>query len=331
MEKLKFGLILANREIVSGSRTAADILSLADKVEANDIFDSVWVGDALYVNPRLDSLTLLGAIAGRTRRVLLGPACMGSFALRDPLVFAYEWASLDNIARGRCRLIACAGGGSGQVWRAEAEALGVPASERRQRMLENIDVLRHLWGKDGAPFAGRFRRFSDLTLEPKPFAGTTPIWLATNSRRLGGTGGDGAASDIAVKRIAAYADGWMTHSITPEAFQRSWQRILETTEDLGRDSARFDNCLYHNIVVDADRTRALRTAKAYLDDYYGLDFTAEQLGAMLSYGSPAECVDDLKRYCNGSVRRIGFRICASDGVDEQFEILAKEVLPEVNR
>ena len=88
MEKLKFGLILANREIVSGSRTAADILSLADKVEANEIFDSVWVGDALYVNPRLDSLTLLGAIAGRTRRVLLGPACMGSFALRDPLVFA---------------------------------------------------------------------------------------------------------------------------------------------------------------------------------------------------------------------------------------------------
>ena len=59
------------------------------------MMDSVWCGDALFVNRRLDALTLLAAVAGRTERVLLGPACMGSFALRDPLVFAYEWASLD--------------------------------------------------------------------------------------------------------------------------------------------------------------------------------------------------------------------------------------------
>ena len=37
-------------------------------------------------------LTLLAAVAGWTERVLLGPARTGSFALRDPRVFAYEWA-----------------------------------------------------------------------------------------------------------------------------------------------------------------------------------------------------------------------------------------------
>ena len=37
-------------------------------------------------------LTLLAAVAGWTERVLLGPACTGSIALRDPRVFAYEWA-----------------------------------------------------------------------------------------------------------------------------------------------------------------------------------------------------------------------------------------------
>ena len=89
--------------------------------------DSVWCGDALFVNRRLDALTLLAAVAGRTERVLLGPACMGSFALRNPLVFAYEWASLDVLSNGRTRLVACAGGGAGPLWEAETAALGIRA------------------------------------------------------------------------------------------------------------------------------------------------------------------------------------------------------------
>ena len=68
------------------------LLALADAVEAAPVFDSVWMGDALFVNRRLDVLTLLAAVAGWTERVLLGPTCTGSIALRDPRVFAYEWA-----------------------------------------------------------------------------------------------------------------------------------------------------------------------------------------------------------------------------------------------
>ena len=39
--------------------------------------DSVWCGDALFVNRRVDALTLLAAVAGRTERVLLGPGLHG--------------------------------------------------------------------------------------------------------------------------------------------------------------------------------------------------------------------------------------------------------------
>jgi hypothetical protein len=90
--------------VLLGLTTVKDLLALADAVEASPLLDSVWVGDALFVNRRLDAFTLLAAIAGRTERVLLGPACMGSFALRDPRVFAYEWASLDVLSNGRTRL-----------------------------------------------------------------------------------------------------------------------------------------------------------------------------------------------------------------------------------
>ena len=98
---MNFGITLSNRGIPVGLCSARDLLALADAVEACPVMDSVWCGDALFVNRRLDALTLLAAVAGRTERVLLGPACMGSFALRNPLVFAYEWASLDVLSNGR--------------------------------------------------------------------------------------------------------------------------------------------------------------------------------------------------------------------------------------
>src|SRR5947207_15008159 len=165
---MKFGVTLSNRGVLIGLCTTRDLLKLADAVEASPLMDSVWCGDALFVNRRLDALTLLAAVAGRTERVLLGPACMGSFALRNPLVFAYEWASLDVLSNGRTRLVACAGGGGSAAWQAESAALGIPPRERRQRMIENIRVLRHLWTKDDEPFLGQFTSFSNVTLEPKP-------------------------------------------------------------------------------------------------------------------------------------------------------------------
>src|ERR1700704_6459707 len=114
--KMNFGITLSNRGVLVGLCSARDLLVLAEAVEGCSAMDSVWCGDALFVNRRVDALTLLAAVAGRTERVLLGPACMGSFALRNPLVFAYEWASLDVLSNGRTRLVACAGGGAGPLW-----------------------------------------------------------------------------------------------------------------------------------------------------------------------------------------------------------------------
>src|ERR1035437_6488169 len=124
MRDMQFGITLSNRGLLLGLCTAEDLLTLSEAVDRTPIMDSVWCGDALFVNRRLDALTLLAAVAGRTERVLLGPACMGSFALREPRAFAYEWASLDVLSGGRTRLVACAGGGGDAAWQAETRALG---------------------------------------------------------------------------------------------------------------------------------------------------------------------------------------------------------------
>ena len=330
--KLRFGITLSNRGVVLGTRTPKDLLTLADKVEGNPLFDSVWVGDALYVNRRLDAIPLLAAIAGRTERVLLGPAAMGSFALRNPLVFAYEWASIDQIANGRTRLIVAAGGGGEALWNAESLALGVPPEARRKRMYEHIRVLKHLWNNDRAEFKGTFHSFADLVLEPKPANPNCPIWTATNATRLASGTADAASSgsDYALKQCGRLADGWMTHSASPRALHDSWGKILAVAKENGRDTSHFDNCFYHHIHIDEDRDRALREAKAFLDRYYSANYTKERLQSWLTWGSARECIESLRAFRGSGVRRITLRLSTETKEAEQFEKLANDVLPYVN-
>ena len=326
---MSFGITLSNRGVLVGLCSARDLLALADAVEATPLMDSVWCGDALFVNRRLDALTLLAAVAGRTERVLIGPACMGSFALRNPLVLAYEWASLDVLSSGRTRLVACAGGGAGPLWEAETAALGFPPSERRKRMVENIHVLRHLWTTDNTPFAGEFTRFENVTLEPKPVQRPCPIWLATNAERLSKGQADSGGSPIALTRVGRIADGWMTHSVSPDGFRRSWEFILQVGRDAGRDMSRFDNVLYHHINVDDDKAAALADSKAFLDLYYSADYTKERLEAWLTYGPPRDCIAQIKTFKDSGCRRITFRISTMRDPIVQLRRLADEVLPFV--
>jgi len=327
---MKFGITLSNRGVVVGLCKPRDLLVMADAVEAAPVLDSVWCGDALFVNRRLDALTLLAAVAGRTERVLIGPACMGSFALRNPLVFAYEWASLDVLSNGRTRLVACSGGGAGPLWNAETTALDIAPADRRKRMVENIHVLRHLWTRDNEPFVGQFTKFSNITLEPKPVQTPCPIWIATNAARLSLGQPDSGGSEFALTRVGKIADGWMTHSVSPDGFRRSWDFILKAGREAGRDTAGFDHVLYHHINVNDDKNAALADSKTFLDLYYSADYSKERLESWLTYGSPRDCIEQLNRYRAAGCRRITFRLSTMGDPMRQLRRAVEEVLPFVD-
>ena len=72
----RLGYLLPTRErIMGGQPETASLLALAERAEALG-FDSVWVGDSLLARPRHDALTLLTAVAARTRKVELGTAVL---------------------------------------------------------------------------------------------------------------------------------------------------------------------------------------------------------------------------------------------------------------
>jgi hypothetical protein len=95
-----FGLILANRAVVLGAVKVPDLVDLTTQAERSGFFDAVWAGDSLLAKPRLESVTLLSALAAVTTKLRLGVGCMATFVHRHPVMLAHQWASLDVLSGG---------------------------------------------------------------------------------------------------------------------------------------------------------------------------------------------------------------------------------------
>src|SRR5215467_12437307 len=181
---LSYGFTLPQRGVFFGATTVDELMAMSRDVDANPMFDSIWVGDSLLAKPRPDSISLLGALTAATRRVTLGVGCMASFPVRDPVIFAYQWATLDLLSRGRMLLAACTGIVAGGASAREGALWGTIDRERGARLAENIDICRRLWSEEHVSFAGKFRSFDDVTLMPRPVQQPCPIWIASNPRAV---------------------------------------------------------------------------------------------------------------------------------------------------
>src|SRR5215475_13347765 len=213
--KLSFGFTLPQRGVFFGATTVEQMMTMARDVDADPVFDSLWVGDSLLAKPRPDSISLLGALAAATRRVTLGVGCMASFPVRDPVIFAYQWATLDLLSGGRMLLAACTGIVAGGASAREGSLWGVADRERAARLAENIDICRRLWSEDKVTFKGQYRTIDGVTIEPRPVQEPCPIWIASNPRPVGLKP---EVVDAALRRVAQKADGWMTVELFPRMF-----------------------------------------------------------------------------------------------------------------
>jgi len=324
-DRLRIGFTLPQRGVFFDVITPDQLLDLARAVDANPRFDSLWVGDSLLAKPRPDSIALLGALAGATRRVVLGVGCMASFPVRDPVIFAYQWATLDLLSRGRMLLAACTGIVAGGASAREGALWGTIDRERGARLAENIDICRRLWSEEHVSFAGKFRSFDDVTLMPRPVQQPCPIWIASNPRAVGGKS---AMVEAALRRVAEKADGWMTVELFPGMFRENWGAIQGYLRERGRDPARFPNMAYHNININPERVAALEESKKFLDAYYGPVFSAPMVETWTAAGDPARCAEDLRRLAAQGAQAVTLRITGWRQA-EQFERLVQDVLPRV--
>jgi probable F420-dependent oxidoreductase len=110
---------------------------------------------------------------------------------------AKQAATLDVLSGGRFTL------GIGTGWSAEEfAALGVPFARRGARAAEYVAAMRTLWSDDVASFRGEFTSFEGVRVNPKPVRGRRIPVIA------------GGNSDAALRRAAAFADGWYGFNLT---------------------------------------------------------------------------------------------------------------------
>jgi alkanesulfonate monooxygenase SsuD/methylene tetrahydromethanopterin reductase-like flavin-dependent oxidoreductase (luciferase family) len=312
-----FGLIVPNRAVILGAVTAKDLVDLATQGEASGAFDTVWVGDSLLAKPRVESVTLLSALATVTTKVRLGVGCMATFAHRHPVLLAQQWASLDVLSNGRAWLVVCLGGPdeAGAAQALEHAAMGIHARERIGRLEEGIVILRKLFHEKKVSHHGRFYQFDGVTVEPSPVQNPCPIWIASNPTGLTWRGGASASEAVierSFRRVARYADGWMTNKVTPAQFRQQWARIAAMAREERRDPATLGSALYHNINLNEDRQAALAESKAFLDKYYTANFSPSFVEGWTAAGSPKQCIEELQAYFDAGVQHVSLRLTSWD-------------------
>src|ERR1700758_3914252 len=250
----QIGYLLPTRErVMEGRPEIAPLLELAARAEGLG-FDSVWVGDSLLARPRHDPLTLLAAVAARTRKAALGTAVFLP-ALRNPVVLAHQLATLDQISEGRLVLGAGIASDVPNI-RAEFAAAGVSFEGRVGRMMEGLRLCRALWAGKPVDWEGRWP-VKDGVLGPMPYRpGGPPIWMAGSVRP-------------ALERAGKYFDGWFANEASLPRWSAQWAEVQNIVREAGRDVSKFAAAIYVTLAVDEDAGRAERRIDAFLEKYYG--------------------------------------------------------------
>lgn len=323
-QQVRFGLTLSNRGVLLGLTAPEDLLAMAERGEASGAFEHVWVGDSIMAKPRMESMVLMAAIAARTKRVKIGPACMATFPSRHPLYLAYQWASLDLLSNGRMILGACMGGSlDQQEHRTEYRNVGIRASDRAERMEEHITILRKLWTEDRVTYQGKFHTLENAFVLPKPVQTPPPIWVISNPRLQVGKP---HIIERSLRRVARMGDGWMTTATPAEDFAELRRRICAYAKEYDRHFDDLPCALYFNINIKADREEAFQESKRYLDQYYTVNFARQAIEHWVALGSPAQCIEHIQTFIDAGATDILLRFPSWDQ-QGQFKRCVEEVLP----
>lgn len=167
-------------------------------------FDAVALGER-HAGPFLSAgvTVILGAIASATSRVRIQTGvCV--LSILDPLRVAEDYATIDQLSRGRLELVV----GKGNEMR-QLPMFGVEAGQQWDQLAEKYELLRRLWREEKVTWEGRFRGpLHEVTSLPRPFAGAPRVWHGSattlTSASLAAMWGDPLFSANAIQPRANY-------------------------------------------------------------------------------------------------------------------------------
>src|SRR5579884_3804247 len=195
---------------------AAGFWRWVDLCEAGGI-DSLWQTDRIVSRePILECMSVMAALAGRTRRLKFGVNVL-SLALRDAVLVAKQCATIDFLSNGR--LLPAFGIGSplGPEWK----TLNLDTKTRGRKTDEGLEVIRRLWAEDEVDFEGAHYRLTGASISPKPVQPDLPMWI-------------GGSTEAAIRRTAHFGTGWQSGGDPPAEAGRVVAAIKAAATEAGR-------------------------------------------------------------------------------------------------
>ncbi|MFN0029606.1 MAG: LLM class flavin-dependent oxidoreductase [Acidimicrobiales bacterium] len=293
---IKIGYLLPTREsVMAGAPQTARLLALAEQAEAVG-YDAIWVGDSLLARTRHEPLTLLAAVAARTKRVQLGTAVLLP-ALRNPVVLAHVVATLDRLAEGRLVLGVGVAPDTPAV-RAEFAAAGVPFEQRVGRLVHGLALCRRLWTGEPVEWSEPYWSVGSQTLLPTPHQpGGPAIWL-------------GGSAEVTLRRAGHRYDGWFPVGGEVEGFRRGLEVVRAAATEVGRDPQDVSAAVYVTLAIDEDVTAAEGTLERFLAEYYAPAPAAVMRRNQNCYAGPLDGVAGyLQAFIDAGASQLCLRFC----------------------
>ena len=204
------------------------VIRIAQHAEALG-YHSVWGNDHMttqqYVRAEFETpprfwepLITYSFVAAETTTLRFGTGILVMPMRRDIVVTAKQIATLDHFSGGRLEI----GLGIG-AYREEFDALQPDSGLTRAQIIdEGIPALKLLFSEREASFDGKFFRFRDVELYPKPKQDHLPLYV----------GGNNPAN---LRRTAKWADGWLPAAVHVDRLRDDVIQLRELAAAEGRN------------------------------------------------------------------------------------------------
>ena len=310
-----FGIAMRNFTAYPQLPDAQELVDYGVRMEALG-FDSLWVWDHILLGvephfPIIDSLSLLTAVAARTKRIKLGTGVL-ILPLRNPLLLAKQLSGMDQLSQGRLLL------GMASGWyKREFDSVGVPFEKRGKIMDENLTIMTRLWTEklvvgDYPPY-----HMKGAVMFPKPYQQPRPPILI------------GGYVDRVLKRAGVAGDGWLTYFYTPQSFTKSWKKVCDFAAEAGKDPATLLNCNQLPIMVGKSRAAIEGPMNEWLSKEWDYASWSESTKESAVMGTVNECVAQLQAHIDVGVQKLIF--VPYQYRADQIEVIAKEIIPRLRR
>ena len=338
MSGLTLGVAVNNRAaVVLGERYSLEkLLDLAVRAEELG-FDYVTVADSILAKPRYMPIPVLSAIAGRTRRIELMSFILQPH-LRNPVLLAKDWTTLDVLSGGRTALGVGLGTGAPADVEREYALVGLQKSRRGAAFSEAIELIRRLWTEESVTFEGSIFNMRDVSIGFAPARRPHPPLLIAAGGYIPKQAGFGPNDFFSERRagtfwgpwdrVARLGDGWITGIITPAEYAQALRAIRQIArERYGRTlGPEFRTIVNVWITIDPDETEARRRGARMLERYHGRPFDPETINRWLICGSPERCAGRIEELVAAGVGSLKFTMADEDQLG-QMRTLAEQVRP----